>query len=266
MAASGPGTPSYKSFFGGSFFTTPPEEVRDLSVENKRRKSWWGGGERESSPSSRASRKSEKEKQCSGKDKPRDGPAKEQPMERSYGATCGAKNTEVEVGARDEGVGNNSTDHPGSEGVVKGVTVTEVVGEVEVVGSGSPPVRGDGPDEAGMVPDKQLEVQITEKTETGDDAARSLRQAKSLRSLSSGKSNKEKRGNTLKKRWSLMVGNKSAPEIPIPVRSKKLTEDVAGSRFETLKEPPGVRCAGDYPPIYQDGFVSSVPPSYVRPL
>jgi hypothetical protein len=54
-----------------------------------------------------------------------------------------------------------------------------------------------------------------------------------------------------------MIARRSTPE-QIPAPSKKLTEDVAGSRFEAVKEPGGERCAGDYPSIYVDGFVSPI--------
>jgi hypothetical protein len=245
-APNAPGSPLRRSFFGGSFFTTPPEEVGDFPPENRRRKSWWGG---DSAPLRRASRKTGKDKQSSHKEKSSEEPTTEQ-EETSEGQSHG-EDEQVERRAA-------KVEHPEFGKVEKTLSRAEVESDGEVVGNGSFMVEGDETGEVRTV-DEVLKVETAKMTETGD-STKSLREAKSLRSLNSNKSSKDSLGNTgLKKRWTLMIGKKPVPEIQIPVPVKRLTEDVAGSRFETAKEPQGERCAGDYPPVYRDGFVSSIP-------
>jgi len=101
----------------------------------------------------------------------------------------------------------------------------------------------------------------------GDDTARSLVDAKSLRSLDSRKSTNKSQRNTKQdtSRWSLTDTRGSNPE-QIPVLGKEPTEDVAGPRFKSVKEPEGERCAGDYPSIYVDGFVSPIPSARIYVL
>ena len=247
-APNAPGSPLRRSFFGGSFFTTPPEEVGDFSPENRRRKSWWGG---DSAPLRRASRKTGKDKQRSHKAMSSEEPTTEQ-EETSEGQSHGEDD---QVERRETKV-----EHHGFGEVEKNLTRTGVVIDGEVVGNGSFNVGGDETGEVRTV-DEVLEVQTAKVTEAGDSTTRSLKEAKSLRSLNSNKSSKDSQGSTgFKKRWTLKIGKRPAPEIQIPVLGKRLTEDVAGSRFETAKEPQGERCAGDYPPVYRDGFVSSISP------
>jgi hypothetical protein len=266
-APNGPGSPIQRSFFGGTFFTSPPEEVGDISAENRRRKSWWGG-ERDSSLSRKASgvdRKSEKEKQRSGKEKSREEPTNEE-KEKSKGQSNGEKvkvervKVETRRGVVKEGVKQNGPGYPGSGKVAKDVIEVEVAGEVEAAGRGSLPIGEDKVGEAG----KKLEAGTVERTDTEDDTPRSLGQTQSLYSLISNKSTGGSPGSTKpsRKRWSRMVVRRSTPE-QIRIPSQKLTEDVAGPRFEKGKEPEGERCAGDYPPIYDDGFVSCILSSYL---
>jgi hypothetical protein len=264
----GPGSPLQRNFFGGSFFTTPPEEVGDTSTENRRRKSWWGGGERDSSLPRKASgveKKPEKEKQRSDKEKLRDEPAK-QKKPNSKGQNPdgkeGAERLESSVQHKSEGIKEGTkmdvTHYPGSGEVGKDVAKAEVVGEV-VIGDGSLPAGEDITGEVRTV-DKQLNAKTTEKTGTGDDTVRSLREAKSLCSLNSNQSSKDS-GKSFKKPWSLIITRRPTLErMPPQIPGKKLSEDVAGPRFETVKEPTGERCAGDYPSVYDNGFVSSIPP------
>jgi len=263
-SANGSGSSQQRSFFGGSLFTSPPEEVGDLLTESRGRRSWWGG-EKDPSMSRRASRiekRPDNQKQRPDKEKSKGTPAKEM-KEKSKGETQGRKDeaekTEAKVtprrkGAKEE-VKKGMVEYPRPGKVEKDGTKTEVVGKVEVVGNASLPVGGDRT--GGRTVDKQLRTETTEKTEVEDDTARSLRESKSL---GSSKSTKESQGSVKpgRKRWSLMIPRKSTPE-QMSIPGKKLTEDVAGPRFEAVKEPQGERCAGDYPPIYMDGFVSSIP-------
>lgn len=63
-----------------------------------------------------------------------------------------------------------------------------------------------------------------------------------------------------------MMLAKRPPVKQILVLSEELTEDAAGPRFGTVKEPGEGRYAGDYPPIYEEGFVSSISSSYLGSL
>jgi len=121
------------------------------------------------------------------------------------------------------------------------------------VGGGSLPV---GKDEASGVPAMNEQP----KSETEDDTGTSLRDAKSLPSLSSSKSTKGSRGSAKPsdKRWSLMISRKSTAPEEVPMSSKKLTDEVAGPRLQAVKEP-AERCAGDNPSVYKCGFVSYTP-------
>ena len=94
---------------------------------------------------------------------------------------------------------------------------------------------------------------------TEDDIARSLGDAKLLRSLDSRKSTNKSQGNTEQE-----MSRRPTPE-QIPLPSKELTEYVAGPRFKAVKEP-GERFAGDCPPIYVDGFVSPILSAYIYVL
>jgi len=250
-----PESPQQWSFLGGSLFTSPPEEDGDLLTESRRRGSWWGGG-KDSLLQRRASRtgkKSDKEGRCSDKETSKEKPAKvkkEESKGESKGEEDRGETVEVEENVKSEGpkreVRKGDTEYPGK--------VEKKHVRVEVVGDGSLPV---GKDRTGEVPaiDEQL------KAETEDDTATPPRDAKSLSSLSSSKSTKGSRGGTKPggKRWSLMIPRKSTPE-DMPMPSRKLTDDVAGPRFETVKEP-GERCAGDVPSVYIGGFVSHTPPT-----
>lgn len=190
--------------------------------------------------------KTDEEKQRSDEETSGEKPSKDK--EVSNGVSQGEK-VKVEVEVKGEGfkeeVQKDSADQPGP-------------GRVEVAGEESLPVWEGKTGEVRMV-DQQLKFAIVEETE--DDTAGSLAGVKSLRPLNSSKPTNNGQGNTKqgKKRWSLMIPRRTAPE-EIPVPSKKFTEDVAGSRFETTKEPETDRCAGDYPPIYINGFVSLVLP------
>jgi hypothetical protein len=268
MVSPGPPTPTtadgleHKSFLGGALFTSPPEEVGDLLTESKRRKIWWGGEKDSLLPrrASRTEKKHDKGKQEKSKEKFTKG-IEENSLGESKGEGDKVEKVEVKIETENERpqeeARKGAAEHP--EKVEKAEARVEVVGKVEVVGNGSPPA---GKDKAGEVRamDKQIKVETAE-TETEDDIATSLRDEKSPRSLNSSNSTKGSRGSTKpgKKRWSLMIARKSTPEVP--VLDKKLTEDVAGPRFEAVKEPEGERCAGDNPSIYVDGFVSSISPS-----
>ena len=226
-----------------------------MLTENRRRASWWGGG-KDSLLQRRASRtgkKSDKEKQGSDKEASKEKLAngkKEKLRGEDKGEEAGGETTEVKEEAKSEGlekeVRKASVDSTGK--VEKEDVRVEVVGKVEVVGGGSLPA---GQDKASEVPvmDEQP------KTETEDGSPKSLRDARSLPSLSSSRSARSAKPGG--KRWSLMLARKSTPdEVPMP--SRKLTDDVAGPRFEAVKEP-GERCAGDYPSVYKAGFVSYTP-------
>ena len=200
-------------------------------------------------------RASKTEKRRSDKEK------KEKLKGESQGEKESVEKAEVKFKAKSEGskeeVQKGSVERSGPGKVEKDGAWAGIVGKVKVVGFGSPPVGKDNTGEVCTV-DKQLNAETTEKTEDG--ATSSLRETKSLRSLNSSKSTNKSQGSTKpgKKRWSLMIARRSSPE-QVSVPSKKFTEDVAGSRFEAMKEPGGERCAGDYPSIYVDGFVSSFP-------
>jgi hypothetical protein len=264
VALDGRVSPVRRSFFGGSFLTAPPEEIGGLPPENKRRKSWWGG-ERDPSLQRRGSKVDEKpegEKRRSGKEKSNDEPSQEgkgTPKGQSYGEEGKTEEVVVKVKAKSQevkGFGRGPTEHGGSGMVVEDVTTSEVVSEVEVVNHGSLPVDpavGEG--RTGAV--RMADTDTTERTETVE--VKALREANSSRSL---KSSKESQGSTKsgKKRWSLIIPKRTIPErVRAPV--KGLTEDVAGSRFNATREPKGERCAGDYPPVYESGFVSAIPHS-----
>ena len=246
-----PVSPLHRSFFGGSFFTAAPEEVNDLSSESRRRKSWWGG-ERDSSLSRKASgidKRLEKGKQRSDKEK------KTKSKGQNSDEKGGAERAEVKLRADSDRVKEEAKQDAGSGKVEKSVTQVEVVDQL-VVGNGSLPIGEDATGEVHTM-DKQPKAETTGKAGTGEDTARCLREAKSLRSLNSNKSSKDG-AKSPKKSWSLMIAKRPPEHIHIPIPSKKLTEDVAGSRFESVKEPEGGRHAGDNPPIYEDGFVSSI--------
>ena len=254
-----PESPLHKSFLGGSLFTSPPEEDGDLLTESRRRGSWWGGGKDTllQRRASRTGKKSDKEKQGSDKESSKEKLAKTKTEKSKGGSKCEGDGGEmVEVKGKVNSDGLEKEVRKGSTGstdkVEKEDVMMEVVGKVEVVGGGSLP---EGKDKASEVPavDKQP------KAETEDDTATSLKDAKSLPSLSSSRSTKGSRGSAKPggKRWSLMIPRKStAEELPMP--SKKLTDDVAGPRFEAVKEPTE-RCAGDNPSVYKGGFVSYTP-------
>ena len=249
-----PGSPQ-KSFFGGSLFTSPLEEVGDPLTEGRIRRGWWGE-ERDPSMPRGTSRtwKSEEEKQCSDKEKSKERSAKEK-KENSKGESQDEKVKVKSGGSKEEVQG--PADHPEPGKDEKDDTEAEEAGKIEVVYNGPPPI---GEDKRGEVrtADQQLKAETAKKTE--DDATCSFGGAKSLRSLDLSKPTNQNQGSTdsRKKLWSLMITRRSTPE-QIPATSRKLTEDVAGPRFETVKEPEGERCAGDYPPIYTDGFVSPIP-------
>ena len=99
---------------------------------------------------------------------------------------------------------------------------------------------------------------------TQDDIARSPVDAKSLRSLNSRKSSQRNTKQGMSRRF--MVNTRGSNPEQIPVLSKEPTEDVAGPRFKSVKEPEGERCAGDYPPIYVNGFVSPIPSAHIYVL
>jgi len=106
-----------------------------------------------------------------------------------------------------------------------------------------------------------VRAETAEKTE--DDIASSLGDAKPIRSLNSRKSTNKSQRNTKQdtRRWSLNKRGSNPEHISMP--SKEPTEDVAGPRFEAVEESEGERCAGDYPPIYVDGFVSLIPSAHI---
>lgn len=214
-------------------------------AERKGRRSWWGG---DSSTTRRPSKiwKTDEEKQRSDKETSGEKPSKEK-KDGSKGDSQGEK---VKVGVEVKGEGSE-------EEVQKGSTDEPDPERVEVVGKESPPVWEGETGEVRRV-DQQLKFAIVE---TEDDTTGSLTDTKSLRPLNSSKPTNNGQGNAKrgKKRWSLMIPRRTAPE-ETSVPSKKFTEDVAGSRFETAGDPEGERCAGDYPPIYINGFVSLVLP------
>lgn len=188
-------------------------------------------------------KKPEKEKQRSDREESGSGPAREE-KEESKGESPDEEGAEwVEVK------------------VEKGLTRVEVVGEV-LGGNGLLPVGEDQTGYPGAM-DKQPKAETTEKAGTGDDTARCPGEAKSPRLPGSNKSSKDS-AKSLKKSWSLKITKRPPLEqIPVQIPSRKCTEDVAGPRFGKLKEPEGRRCAGDYPPVYEDGFVSSIQSSSV---
>ena len=259
-----PGSPLRGSFFGGSFFTTPPEEVGDISTENKRRKSWWGG-ERVPSLSRKSSvvdKKLEKERQRSDKEKSMDEPSKQRKAKSGGDTPDGKEGTEcveVKVQAKGEEIKAetkwDTAHYPGSGKLEKEAIKVEVVGEV-VMGNGSFPVGEDNIGEA-----RTIEKQLKPETMKAGSGEKSLREAKSLCSLDSEKSSKDS-AKSLKKPWSLMIARRPTLER-IPILSKKFTGDVAGPRFGTVNGPEAGRCAGDHPPIYQDGFVSPISSPYL---
>lgn len=235
-----------------------------MSAERKGRTSLWGG-ERYSSMSRRASRsgKADKEKQRSD----RKGKATKETKENSKGESQGEKDgaEKIKVEAESEGskeeVQKGSADRPGPRKVEKDDIKAEVVGQVGMVGGGSPSVGEDKTSEVRTV-DQQLKAETAGKTE--DDIAGSIGDGKSFRSFNSRKSANQSQGSTKpgKRRWSLMIPGRST-QSPVP---SNLTEDVAGPRFEAVKEPEWERCAGDYPSIYVDGFVSLIPSPYIYVL
>ena len=254
-----PESPLHRSFLGGSLFTSPPEEDGDLLTESRRRASWWGGGKDSllQRKASRTWKKSDKEKPGSDKESSK-GKLVKAKKKRSRGDSKGEEDggETVEVEGKAEGEGLEKDVKEGSadsaKKVEKEAVRVKVVGKVEMMAGGSLSAGKDKANEV-LVMDEQP------KTETEDDNATSLKDAKSLPSLSSSRSTKGSRGSAKPggKRWSLMLARKSTPdEVPIP--SKKLTDDVAGPRFEAVKEP-GERCAGDYPSVYSGAFVSYTP-------
>lgn len=265
VIASGSVSSQQKSFFGGSLFTSPPEEIGDLLTERKGKKSGRRGGEKDPSMSTNTSGTGQvdKEKQRSDGEKPKEKTIKEK-RENSKGESKGEKN-KVKVEANSEGskeeVQKGSTDHPVPRKLKKGGTRAEMVGKVEAAGDGSPPVGEDKTDEVRTM-DQQLKAGTAGNTQ--DDIARSLGDVKSFSSSNSSKSTNQSQGSTKpgKRRWSLMITRRSTPE-QIPIPGKKFTEDVGGPRFAAAKKTEGERCAGDYPPIYVDGFVSPISSSHV---
>ena len=249
-AAGGPEFPQQKNFFGGSLFTTPPEEVGDLVTDSRSRRGWLGG-EKGFSISRRVSRneKANNEKQRYGKEMSGEEPTKEK-KEDSKGES---QDEIVRVGKFKVKAKSEAPEE-------EGVTEHTGLGEVEK-DDGTLPVReGD----AGEVraADQHPKSVIAERT--GDGTENSLRDPGSSRSPDPRKSTNQRRGSEKpgKKRWRLMTAKRSTPgRIPIP--SKNLTEDVAGSRFQDVNDPEGERCAGDYPPIYVDGFVSLILSSHL---
>lgn len=267
-APNAPGSPLRKSFFGASFFTSPPEDDGDLPAETMHRKSWWGG---DPSPPHRAPRNSEKEKYRSYKGKPGEetAPENKETSEGQSHGVYGKVEGKTRVGSRSlwfKEVREGAAEYHALGRVEKDMTKAEVTSEVGVVGNGSLPVGEDKTGELRMI-DEELKAEAAKETGTGEYSTRALRKAKSLHSLNSNNSSKESQGSQgstkLKKRWTLLIGKKSAPEVHMPIPGKRLTEDVAGSRFETAKKQQEERCAGDYPPIYRDGFVSSISPPHL---
>jgi len=254
-AANGAASHQQRSFFGGSLFTSPPEEVGDLLTESR---SWWGGEKDSSMVRTSRTGKADKEKQRSDKAKLKDKGTKKNSKGGNQGQRDKVEKVKVKAkgGGSGEEVQKGSTDHPGPRRIENDDTKAESVGKVGVVSNRSPPVGEDKTGEVRTV-DQQLKAETAGKTE--DDIARSLRNAKSFHSFNSNKPS-QRRGSTKpgKRRWSLMIPRRSTPE-QIPVPSRELTEDVAGSRFKGVKERGGERCAGDYPPTYVDGFVSPIP-------
>jgi len=251
-----PESPLHRSFLGGSLFTSPPEEDGDLF--ERRRGSWWGGGKDTllQRRGSRTGKKSDKEKQSSDRESSEKlaKAKKEKSKGESKGEEDGGETAEVEGRTKCEGLQKEvrkgsveSTNKVEEEGVRM-----EVVGKVEVVGGGSLPAGKDKASEVSTMDEQP-------KAETEDDTATSVRDAKSLPSLSSSRSTKGSRGSAKPsgRRWSLMITRKSTlEEVPMPGRG--LSDDVAGPRFEVAKEP-AERCAGDRPSVYKGGFVSYTP-------
>ena len=262
-AVNGSGSTQQKSYFGGSVFTSPPEEVGDLQTENKGRRTWWRG-EKGFSISGKVSRneKANKEKQRSGKEKSGEAPIEEK-KESSKGESQdenvgveGKVKVETKIDASKGDVQEGAVKRPGSGKAQKDDTRAEVAAEVKLVGEGSHLVWEGNKGEVKTV-DQQPKPEIAERC--GDNTAKSLRDKRSSRSLNSSKSTNQSQDSAKpgKKGWSLKISKRFTPEqIPLPI--KRFTEDVAGSRFEATKEPEGERCAGDYPPIYVDGFVSLI--------
>ena len=202
-------------------------------------------------------RKTDEENQCLDKETSGEKLSKEK-KEGLKGVAQGEKVKVEKVKVEAEG-----QDERSKEDVQKGSAHQSGPGSVEkevtredVVGKESPPMA-EGKTGWVRKVDQQLRVAISEETEDKDDTAGSLTDAKSLRSLNSSKPTNNGQGNTKpsKKRWSLMIPRRSTPE-ELSALSKKFTEDVGGSRFEAARDPEGERCAGDYPPIYTNGFVS----------
>ena len=249
MTMNGLGSPQ-RSFFGASFFTAPPEEAGDPLA---RRKTWWGG-ERDSSPSRKSDKQPEKEKRRSDKESSREESVKEK-KENSRGEPNDHEAKARKADAKEVKEGGRGVAEYYESGEVKR-SIIQVVDEAETTGT-EPLLMTQ---HMMSTVDNPLNAETMEKTRTGEDVTGPLKGAKSLLSISSDKSSADGYGSTRpKKRWSLMITKRSPPgPIRVSVPSRKLTTDVAGSRFETAKEPVVERCAGDYPPIYKDGFVSSI--------
>ena len=222
---------------------SPSEELGDPLTEGRIRRGWLGGKRDPSIPgeTSRVA-KSDEERQCSD-EKSKGKPTKEK-KENLKGESQGRKVKVKSEGSKEE-ARKGSADYPEFGKVEKDDTKAEEAGKFE--------------DKRGEVrtTDQQLKAETVEKTE--DDTTRSLGDVKPSRSLGSSKSTNQSQGSTgsRKKRWLLKIARRSTQE-QIPGPSKKSTGDVAGPRFETVKEPEGERCPGDYPPIYMDGFVSLI--------
>ena len=224
-------------------------------TESRGGRSWWGEG-----------KDSFMSKSDSGTGKADKGKSKEKATKEnrenlkgeSRSGECEVEEVEAKGKGFKEDVQKGSTDHPGPRKVEKDDIKAEAVGKVGVVDSGYPPFGEDRTGEARTV-DQRL------KAEADDDAARSLGDAKSFRSLISRKStNKSQEGTKPgKSRLSLAIARGSAPE-KIPAPSRGLADDVAGgdSRFKVAREPERQRRTGDYPSIYVGGFVSPIPFSH----
>jgi len=245
-AADGSTSPQQRSFFGGSSFTSPPEEVGDLLTESRGERSWWGGGKnslmsRSDSGTGKVDREKSKER------------ATKKKQEKLKGENRGGEgeveeaNVKVNGEGSEEEVQKGSADHPGHRKVEKDVTKAEAVGKVGVVDSG-----GERTGEAPMVNQQLI-------AEAEDDTARSLGDAKSFRSLISRKSTNKSQGGTKpgKSLLSLAIARGSALE-KIPVLSKKLADEVA------VGGPERQRRTGDYTSIYVGGFVSLIPFSHTH--
>jgi len=255
-AADGSTPHQQRSFFSVSSFTSPPEEVGDPLTERSGGRTRRGGGKdslmsRSDSGTGKADKEKSKEKATKEN--------RENLKGKNRGGECEVEEVEAKGKWPKEDVQEGSTDHPGSRRVEKDDTKAEAVGKVGVVDSGYPPF---GEDRAGEV--RMMDQQL--KAEAEDDTARSLGDAKSFRSLISGKSTNKSQGGTKpgKSRLSLAIARGSAPE-KIPAPNKKLTDDVSGSDswFEVVREPERQRRTGDYPSIYVGGFVSPVPFTHI---